>query len=708
MTTAAPVLDHPHEALTNFDNDVRSLVAVVLSRFSTYSTTRNGVLLDNLSRLLSHYATVKTVRAPAPFPGFDSGVAPHRAAPAALRALGVSFQDVQAAWSRAVGRDGVEARLDEATLTAFLPPRLWPVLAAVIEEGADIASERFEAVLANLANDEVPPNRSRPEGGKRSGADLKRHALAARRLIDILKDLHHRGHPASGLLSKWASSGELKSPNGQSAVTDTVAPPRTLLRLTWQQVEARIADGLGVTYDEQLGVVRSASPAQLKQLGAWLLVRDRLLLAVCLVLALRVEAVTRLRRQDYLPRHLGPSGEGPALRTYPGKTRDPSFARIKPIPPGMAEVIEIALAYTEGLRGCATAPDEPLLPNSLTTFTPLTPGAIRQRLSGRSGSSKIRALLPKVSPHHGYAPHTLRAACAQMITSPEGEAWLTEHGMSARSAISAAEALMDHENMKLDDLGYFGVKKEPDREKYSGLGAAIAWEVLTTDRGARRDFDADAYRAAWMKRQALEGDIERVRREMRQIYAGVNPDETKAVLAALLKAQELDAQKEMASEALVEVRDELKEIRLNPARKLAIPDNVAEPRVGVDLDALERELSGGVPEHQRKRLAAVRDLITPAEFAFVLSGETGTGSTVRRWMTQGLPGRARQQYWDPVDPPIVEFSTKRRALDATRIHVMLLDKDQRDRLIAILATPPPEGWAGFDMTSPSRPDPQTK
>jgi hypothetical protein len=630
-------------------------------------------------------------------------------ATATLRRLGLSFAQLQACWQERLDADGVNAMLDVEVLTAFFVPAFWPVVAAFISDGPGVATERMERLLREEAGRPIKPTRSRPEGGVISKGQLSNYEKAGTRLMAKLIDLHHRGHASTSALAAWTAKPKMQTPDAEDGVTDTTAPPLRVLRLAWARLNADIEQWMRVPLPEELDAVPSLGARQRQHLFERL--RKRVLFTLLFCLGARIDAIERLKVGDFQRRRRLPDGSvGPVIALRPRKTHGKDDVRHKPLPPLAALVIETWLAFLEVKLGRPQGPESPLLiPACTRSNEPWTDAAMRQCIgggvAGQPGKKRYQAaLLPKENERHGYSPHTVRGAVTQGVRSKEAAAFLTEHGLKddAVFQVLIAEVLTDRKDLGFDSLGYGGAKKRTDRERLSGYGAHIMWELVTTARGARRVLDAEDFRSALHKRAALEGELAKVRREMAELYASSESGGEQVMLTTLLHSQHLGARKDQLDDELRAVERDLNDLRHNPKRKVTVPDDVEELPV-IDLDAIEREVLGGIAAHRRHALRSVRDpaWVTPKELAFVLDvGE----ATARRWVDGKLPTAAHKRPWrSPEESPVDNtLGVKRRRIAVTGINPGLLDSDAKRQRLAETQARWPEGWSEEQVNAPLR------
>ena len=367
--------------------------------------------------------------------------------------------------------------------------------------------------------------------------------------------------------------------------------------------------------------------------------------------------------------------------------------------------LKIYLAYIEACLGSPLSPDSPLLISSLKrTDRALTDKAIRAHLgqriprtvtdaSGDTRTTYSTPMLPRPDGEGGYAPHTLRAANVQMIRSEEGAAWLRENRGKWRDTRLAvgdiavpmiSEALVDHA-IAADSMGYAGGKKGLDRERLSGYGTEITWALLTTDAGARKVPDVEAFRSALRQRLSVEANLDRLDRVTRDTVDKTQSGDL-ALEKGFLAFQRLRDEENRAREDLAVVKEQVERLR-DPRNFVALDDDLEMP--SIDLDEIETEVLGGRTEYEQRRFEPVRDWITPKELGEILDrGEV----TIRRWLKGSFPRGI--QPWDPERPPVDEsFGPKRRKIMVAGLNQALFPSELAKEKLAETLARWPEGWS---------------
>ena len=709
---------------------VQRVLRIALSRYIGESRARDGTQIFLLARVLRYYAhaTVPERDLPALFPELPldpravTGVADSAGEVARSRLKKRSGNPSEWGWKgfrrqwQALNQASRHLAVwEDEVIEEFLAPELWPVVVAMMADGPAVAAERIERALEAMSGREVAPSVRRPTGGRPAKRTMQAWANAANRLMGILVRLRGRLHDEDlvEVLDAWVTKPRFEIPNGDpGAAIDTTAPSRQLLRLGWQKVRDAVTERFGTDDAEAQKRILDGLSRKRILMGYFRPTRAQAMYAVLASIGCRVGAFTQLRVSDYDRRHRDPTGDvGPALRIYPEKGWEEEVPSWKPIPVGVAEAIDVFLRYMQRrmvLEGLLRYGEE--LPRDWPLFCAeaskperaLGEQAIRRWLGGQrpqKASSGAHALLPRDSsiPFYGYSPHNVRGGVAQMVTSLEGEQWRQQQEID-HHPISIAEALLDHKNMKLDELGYIGASKPEDREKLAKRGAQVAWTLLTTDAGAEKVLDGEAYRATLLKRTALEDEQQRTRERRKSVFAEARESKTvEAMFETILNLEELEDTLDGQRDELVEAERELRAIESDPDRLVSLPDDADPKRHAVDLGAIKRDVFEGIPEHESRRLRRAREWVTGSEVSWIF----GAGrSTVGRWFRGNMPTDPAKWLWDPARVD-ASLGSKRRRIPADALNKRALDSDlRRRRLAEVLARPVPEGWTEEQAMAP--------
>lgn len=649
-------------------------VASALSRTVLKTRSKDLPRVYDLARALSLYGQTSVANSPCLGESASASEASTR-----MKRMETTAKQLQTVWRAERDEHGFNATLDATTLLGLFDPPFWRLAASFIQDGPGLAAERTEKMLRDLAQQQVEPTRARPEGGVTSRSYLDNLAGAVGAFMDALVELRVRGHASCDVLATWGGRPRISVPDAPRDVTDTTAPPLRLVRLAWAKLDAEIEATFGAPLDQQLVLVPTLNTTQQTRLFQRL--RNRAAFALLVCTGSRRTAMCEVTVGDCVMRRRSDGSIGRSVGLTPRKTLSENEVRHKPLPDGLATCIDVYLAFLELRLGRPQPPDAPLLIPSLTRPDKAwAPSSMGQWLSGKdsAGSTRKRAFLPKSGEYYGYTPHTLRSACTQAIRNHESEVWLEQRRLPSDTVyrVAIAEALTDHETMSMDRFGYGGTKKNSDREKLAAIGIEMMWDLLTTDAGARKVYNVADFRSALHKRRALEGERQELRRQ--RLALSARPDGGADLLALFLEAQRLASEKDEVDDALHHLRDEIEAIRNNRTRLVCVPDELEVPPV-VDLDAVEREILGGVVSHERHVLRPVRTWLFGAELADCL----GRGpATVRRWMDGKLPTRAQDRPWATAEEAPIDssLSEKRRRIYTPDINPELFNtplKQQR-------------------------------
>lgn len=539
--------------------------------------------------------------------------------------LGISFEELRHELERVEQTDGPAARFEVNLLCQYFEPGLWRLVAQLVHDGPAVANERLERHLEEFAGRSVVGNRNRA-AGLMSASMIRGRANAFRQLMRRCSELRW-GHPDGHVFEAWESLPHIDVPDGEPSPLKNTAPPWHRVRHSWWSLNERIWDRLGVdTWQDEAYVIRTRaarSPGWSEASGLHLLLRDRALLGLVAVLGARRGATSALRRRHVIHGHRRPDGrQGTAIELLPLKTRGGRMSRYKPIPDGLAATIESMMAFAEVRIGRALGGDEPLW---YSAFSPrpraMAADSISARFSGTASGASALIPFKLDEPAFGYSAHTLRAAAAQSVLSFEAQGWLEERRIDAHP-ISIAEALLDHENMKLDEFGYHGAKKVADRERLSAIGAEINWLRLTTPLGARKSPDVDAYRALLQVRKTLRAEREAWGTEKRSLRrkaaALARRRDFESVVYVNVQADLAADHEAEAINQLGEVEAEVKELEFNPRCLVLVPDDVPNEAIApVDLEAIRHEVDrdahdDGTAKRRRRRRRRPPRLVQPA------------------------------------------------------------------------------------------------
>ena len=737
--------------------DIVELLATVFTDFVCDNRCDEGNHLSVLCLLLQGYARTEVLITPDGDHANDPAH-PDRAVPILLdppypalpaiparnigqgrRELGLSFEDLHREWTLATRRRGTMRRLPDKWLLKFVPAELWKVAATLILDGPSTAKLRIENHLDDYADQVLPADVSKKEGPPSEGA-INNRVKVIRRFMRILKALWFDGRRHE-LLEQWALLSpadrdvKWKIPTGLSHVRETRAVPGHIVRRVYADLNVEIANRLGVSpgdYEAEIEAIELSSRRVLERTGLHTFYVKRQALLVSALLGTRVGATRRLSEEDLVFDHVLPDGTvQPAIKVYEWKTKDRTVAVWKPIPHEAATALRAHLVFVHrwfSVRGVELPDDRPLIYNR--NGRRYRGKSMSQMFSGQvmKDQPSTKALLHKEgrAPWVGYSGHPVRSRSRQWVDSLEGRRWLEGRRVD-QPASWVAEALLGHEDGDLKKL-YGGGSKPEDVEILSGLGTQITWLMLTTDMGARKVYDEDAYRETIENLRVLEAERESIESQLdgvpeRRAQLRQQRDAAEDAGAAQKHRKfkrELDALEDETytlnrkstrlEKRLGELRAARKDLRNDP-RALKLLDDTLEAveyeklRITEDrLDDIELEVHGGLPRHQRARLRRQRDYLSLGEVAYL----DGRSESFFKGLSNGnWPAKVRgTEPWARDTDPLTPWSTeKRRGYLVDRLNQdlsMFTDPDRRLRMDELLATRYPEAW-GADWESQALP-----
>jgi len=255
-----------------------------------------------------------------------------------------------------------------------------------------------------------------------------------------------------------------------------------------------------------------------------------------------------------------------------------------------------------------------------------------------------------------------------------------------------AEVLLDHKELRADTMGYADIDSVQGRIRWSKVAIAVNWEMLTTDRGARRVPDVRRFGDMLELEKALAGELRREERELDELerarFEAVSPELVVELLVAFDRVRKIER-------SLAEVKETLRTLELDRESWLVLPDDAPDEKV--DLKAVRRGESGtprrAAPDRQRW-FFTVTEL---AEFA-------GSVATARRWVGGKLPhgdGDPRNPWQLGDDAVDGSLGVRKRRIDVDKISPRFFDTAaKRARRDEILATVP-RGFTREECRRPS-------
>ena len=621
-----------------------------------------------------------------------------------VREHGYERATLRLAWRELRGEHGVVAVLDPQLLQKLFAIPVWRALALFISHGPSGAAALADQLLHREAAREVKTTSRRPEGGLVSRATLQNHAWALNWVMTTLVDLHKRG-VGCPQLQAWTHAPRIFAPESAAANTDTSAPAWRLVRLAWQRLDREIKQRLGAhTDDEELIIASSCTVFRVVNGGVWIRMRQRAMFALFAMLAGRVDAVCSLRRADFKPSHQCPDGQlTPAIALRPHKTGADGEVHYKPIPTSSTWCLEVFFIatdriltetpdYTDAGRTVRPAPpkDLAMFPKSLREpGRALSPAGFRVGLVGWEARGVRKAHAPMLPRPNGtgHTPHNIRSAVMQMLER-EAQRYCEDRRLPFRPQ-DIPEALVDHGMMADDRHGYYDRDTLPGREILSRIATSLAWPALTTDHGARKVRDADAYRTALKQQRALNQELDIVQADITSAMASTSDNRRAA--AVLLKIRTLDEHRDTIQARLTEVIQRIERLKNDPTTMIPVADDLSDDELTDDFEQIERELGTDSSTTARERVPKpIRAFLTIRELAQVLEVSYPTAA---RWANgQHLPyaaGDPRNPLIGPID---TSLGPRRRRIPIDSINPQHLRTDTRRRHLAHLRSQPPEGW----------------
>jgi integrase len=699
MASQSISIDRDHELQTGVDDPVlEQLVVCLLSKALMGRSDRQGFGWSFYLRLVSEFgravATVgaKTLPAICPDVPKDLDLPSEQTS---RRVLQTDFDSEREAWEAVVARDDAFASISRPRLAVYVPVVLWRVVAAVIAEGPAAYEARIRTVLHILRDQRVKTTARRPTGGHLSQSTLEVYAFAAAALVaPLAKWAGMSDHPGARYLEQWRGESVdvhvPRSREGRGNVTDRGAPPAHLPRRVFSELNAKARERLGAEPGaDEVSLIDSLSARRF--VGLHRALRNRALFLVLAVVGSRISATCELRQSDFVLDRRRPApaiGAGPAIRLTPHKTEDGHEPRWKPVPEEVGAVIETYRRYCLRWAG-PLSPDAPLFLGGRDQ-RPYHPNSARSVLSGCPDPRRL-ALLPIGSdPCIGYSPHSLRYLAKQFVDAPAAVQVLNELGVDPKKQEIIGEVLLDHKVAGMPAL-YKGDAGKLKQEYYCWAATQITYRMLATELGARRVPDADGYRH-WLEREKLLGEqISALKSELRELLEDAERSGREVSPTLILSRTHAV---EGLREDLRKAEAAIQAIELGQGT-IPLPDDMPDDEVpvvslaAIRAATLHTPANGGAVRSDR-----VRNWLTPPEFA-TLTGYSA--ASVRDWTATGKPGRSGA--WDPDDPPIVRFNTKRRAILVSGLNQDLLFNtfEKRQALEDVLATDPPAGWTGYPL-----------
>ncbi|CAB4921881.1 unannotated protein [freshwater metagenome] len=708
---------------------VEEVVASAFTLFICDSESKSGNHINSLSRVFVGLASTDALGPDgAPSPARGTSLPAGASFPngeQVRRALGLSLDDLDDMLKTTRRAAGVQARLEDATLKAFIPAALWDVAAATVVDGPVLSRTRIENFLDDYSRRMLPADRSKPAGHPTHGA-IMNLVMAYKRFTKRLGALNSNGyaHPALGQWTLAQCEQPIAIPVARKSVRKGGAVPGHVARFAHQHLCEDIGRRLGVTpgdFAAEQQAILNMTPKQVRKAGLGRPMERRQVLMVLCVLGVRAGAAVRILEGDLVDAYQLSDGTlSPAIEIYEGKGTHRSLSVVRPIP---ADFLVALRSQTTFMRrwmhetGKAVPAAPPLIYASDGPV--LSERALSQLMGGSAAcetrTGQVATLLREgADPNDGYSAHTCRARARQWVASAEGERWLAEHGASV-SAEWIAEALLGHDTNNIQKL-YGGATKEREVELLVQFATRLTWEMLTTDLGARRRLPLELYRETLREIRRLETerqravnqiallDGERLTLGARMETTGpqVTADSFRNVFAAYKRVDEQRIEqtrdRERLDAELVRLRALQHHRRTAFEARLIVPDGVPngelEPIDPSAFDRIDEEEQSADPVTALTTLPRVRDYISTTE----LAGLVGMSrDTLSGYLRKGFPARGRRApLWDPgVDPLTPDSTPKRQAVRVAALnmaHPVLATEAAQEALARLLATDRPAGW----------------
>lgn len=332
---------------------------------------------------------------PAPFPNLRDHSWPSSATP--MRRLGIDHTLLTDYWAGAWNRSD-DACLPLDWVLAFAPAAAWPAIAAVIGWGPDATRARIEQAIVELGRTPLQRRaRRRPDGATIARGTIKNWITCVWDLLQALVDLRVRVTASANptlpgeLLEAWTFKPQRPDPaesGAKEARLDTAGPPledcgRRLRELhrDWNQAP------------------KDARYFRHRRLILW---------SILCLYGPRQDALRLIRIEDILPRYQFRDGYcGPALRLFPGKTRDSEEPHYLPLPELLFQWISDWIRENNHDIGDA---DASLFPSTKFRQKPLTQSGMYLAIAGRKNSlgGGSLALFPESDAYEGKNPHAFR------------------------------------------------------------------------------------------------------------------------------------------------------------------------------------------------------------------------------------------------------------------------------------------------------------
>lgn len=588
----------------------------------------------------------------------------------ALRQLGIDAQAIAVYWPSS-RRRADDACLPLRWVLAFCPAQLWPAVMTFIRWGPARAGVMMEDATIVLAQTRIScGTRRRPAGSRLAFGTIKTRVNAVWQLMAQLIALRERLRATTApllpleLLEGW-----------------THTPPRPDLR-ECGAVRARL-DTSGPPLDEcamRLRELAADAEAHPRRLFRW---RRLLVLALLCLYGIRVDALRRLEIADYIPSFVFHDGiRGPALRLYPGKTREPDEPYCLPVPQKLASWLEHWIALLGHELG---TPGFPMFPGTRPSRRAPAGGFLDATgmytfIAGKpnGAGSGSRALLPKNGdPFIGWHPHAFRhtayvaarrAAKTVKAASPE---------MHERDdAPDFARAVVGHALVRTPDDVY----RDLDQHRLARAAIEEAWRHLWGG-GTRRGPDVEAVWSTRTRVEELTAELEAQMSELRlledqqqRLLKQSMRTQGEALYQLTFRSHAVQVKSQRISHEIVDIRKQIEAAHAAYGRVLTeevpLPSDQSEDEYEA---ALRLALGENTALGDEPALAEELTVSDVAELFGV------TVQAVNRWHHQGPP-RLRPEPWHTDDNPWRIYHARHKRLQARAINEAALTASQQIRL----------------------------
>jgi hypothetical protein len=641
----------------------------------------------------------------------------------ALRHLGVTQRELCDRFEELEALQGTIACFDDELIEAFVPRLLWSVFERMIEDCPAIFGQRATRAVAVYSKRILPGNRRRESGPPAKGSvQLLYNEFS--KISTAVRTMAADEFPSPRLAAWSHAKPSIKmakvAPRGYEVRAPRPERCRSAFRDCGRDIARRLGGRPGM---DELEAIRRLPISTLDSAGLFRPLRDRVATGLMVITGGRIDATLDVMLADYRHEHLVPYPDN--LRSSvvvlrPGKGLHQDVECPKAIPEEFAAMIDAYLCFVDRMHAArfgepwtgVSDATRPLLIGTLKTPRRWSTAALRQCVSGtlpaRDGTHAVRPLIPRESGWSrdlppelrqfvGYTPAEMRHLASQ-LGERAGEIWNADHpavgALPTAPPALYATALLDHGGKADERLRaiYGDWNIGAVREVLAARAVAGIWRLLTTDEGARKRIDTDAYSSCYRRLQAIKSEIATIGEKTQSIgdrARAQDGDLLRAVLEVVTMNQRLMG----LYDERVRTERRLTELRLDPALYAALPDDAPDGSERVDLAALEAEIRGdsptaGTPAHETQRL---RLWLTIGELAWIAGVSR---SIVCHWVAGRHLGGQRRP-WDSHSIPLdtsLGRSYRRIAVESIRSEFWH-NATMHDRLEQVLRTMPREqGW----------------